>query len=572
MKKRILLYITIGIVMLSGCRKEELNAGILLTSEDFTTNGTKTTVNGTTVNWVDGDQVRLNGQTGTVHLSGTEAYATGIESLEGVIHGYYPASIITSSSAENENTDNPTVVFPSVYSSTLSGGQQSISLPMIGRADEGATSIRFYHLSAAIKVRVKNLTEADNTIYLDSIVVASATQQLCGPASVNNNGSSTTITGSSDDAQYRRVKVKFKDCVSISYNSVVDVQVPILPIAEVDGNDITFKVYTHKPVARTGMPTVNYSYNYSRALHCGALGRNILATTQLAVTKKSAANSHTTEVDHSLFTVNRTGSGTYTYTKVRFSKGNLQYRANDNYWRFAEHQYDYIGDNLGNNADTTTRKTQTDYIDLFMWASSGLLIKPYLRYPMSTSRFPTSNIEGTNYDWGVYNEISNGGTSAWRTMKNSEWSHLLISGRADCPLRYMLAKIGSTYGLIVFPDHYIHPDEATELTNVNSAVTWANCYNATEYWNKMEQAGAVFLPAAGYGDIKSTNGAVANTMDANSVGWYWTTTYNSTKTKTSAIKIIGGQIPNTNNTASASINNLTSRHYCCSVRLVTTVE
>lgn len=557
--------------MLSGCRKEDMYGGIKLMAENFTTNGTKTAVNGTAVNWLDGDQVRLNGQTGTVHISSSEAYATGIESIEGVIRGYYPASIITSSNAENENTDNPTVVFPSVYSSTLSGGQQSISLPMIGKADEGATSIRFYHLSAAIKVRVKNLTETDNTIYLDSIVVVSATQQLCGPANVSNNGSSTTVSGASNDAQYRRVKVKFKDGVSISYNSFVDVQVPILPIAEVDGNDITFKVYTHKPVARTGMPTVNYSYDYSRALHCGALGRNVLATTQIAVTKASTDNSHTTEVDHSLFTVNRTGSGTYTYTKVRFSKGNLQYRASDNYWRFAEHQYDYIGDNPGNNADTTTRKAQTDYIDLFMWASSGWTIKPYLRYPMSTSRFPTSNIEGTNYDWGVFNSISNGGNTAWRTLKNIECSHLLISGRADCPLRYMLAKIGSTYGLIVFPDHYIHPDEAIALTNVNSAVTWANCYNATEYWNKMEQAGAVFLPAAGYGDIKSTNGALANTVGVNNVGWYWTTTYSSPSSKTSALKIVGGQVPNTVNTSSSN-NNLTSRHYCCAVRLVTTVE
>ena len=29
--------------------------------------------------------------------------------------------------------------------------------------------------------------------------------------------------------------------------------------------------------------------------------------------------------------------------KVRFTRGNLQYQASTNLWRFAEHQYDYVG-------------------------------------------------------------------------------------------------------------------------------------------------------------------------------------------------------------------------------------
>ena len=38
-----------------------------------------------------------------------------------------------------------------------------------------------------------------------------------------------------------------------------------------------------------------------------------------------------------LFTINVSGE------KVVFSQGNLQYQASTNTWRFAEHQYDYIG-------------------------------------------------------------------------------------------------------------------------------------------------------------------------------------------------------------------------------------
>jgi len=561
MKKTYIIAVFLGgLLLMTGCRKDELAGGIMLTAETFTPNGTKTAVSGDQVHWVNGDQVRINGQTATVEVSGSEARATGIESLSGDIRAYYPASIITASDAENEGTDNPTVVVPSEYVSSFSGGNQNISLPMVGKASEGAVTIKLYHVTAAIKVRVKNNTEADNTIYLDSIVVVSATQQLSGPASVSNNGSSTTVSGASDDSQYRRVKVKFNDGVSISYGSIVDVQVPILPIAEVDGNDITFKVYTHKAVSRTGMPTVNYSYNYSRALHSGALGRNILATTQIAVTAEAAANSYTKEVDHSLFTVNRTGYNPYVYTKIRFSQGNLQYRAYDNYWRFAEHQYDYLGsgEDSGNDTDTTARKTQTKFIDLYFWASSGYAVKPYLRYPMTTSGFPSSNIDRTDYDWGVYNEISNGGTTDWRTLKSSEWSYLLSgTARASIPC-YTMAKIGSTYGLILFPDSYIHPDGAAALTNVNVATTWDGCYDATSYWNKMEQAGAVFIPAAGYGGV---SGNPAATFGVNSIAYYWSTT--GTSSKATIFRVVSNVTPTTMSVY---------RNYCSAVRLVTTVE
>jgi len=47
-------------------------------------------------------------------------------------------------------------------------------------------------------------------------------------------------------------------------------------------------------------------------------------------------------------------------TKVQFSRGNLQYNANTNIWQFAEHQYDYIGEDNGKN---------TTIYDLFNWGT-----------------------------------------------------------------------------------------------------------------------------------------------------------------------------------------------------------
>ena len=43
-------------------------------------------------------------------------------------------------------------------------------------------------------------------------------------------------------------------------------------------------------------------------------------------------------------------------TKIYFSQGNLQYQASTNTWRFAEHQWDYVGDSI----DGTVYEKGTD--------------------------------------------------------------------------------------------------------------------------------------------------------------------------------------------------------------------
>ena len=52
--------------------------------------------------------------------------------------------------------------------------------------------------------------------------------------------------------------------------------------------------------------------------------------------------------------------------KVRFSQGNLQYQRSTNTWRFAEHQYDCIGDAIINKSPT-----YPGWIDLFYWSEYG---------------------------------------------------------------------------------------------------------------------------------------------------------------------------------------------------------
>lgn len=127
--------------------------------------------------------------------------------------------------------------------------------------------------------------------------------------------------------------------------------------------------------------------------------------------------------------------------KVYFSRGNLQYQASTGTWRFAEHQWDMIGENNEN--------ISSDYdgwIDLFGWGTSGYNGK----YPYMTSIENTDYGDGmndiavTDYDWGVYNKILNGGNKAglWRTLTYSEWRYIL-NDRPHCENLYSKGCVDS---------------------------------------------------------------------------------------------------------------------------------
>ena len=235
--------------------------------------------------------------------------------------------------------------------------------------------------------------------------------------------------------------------------------------------------------------------------------------------------------------------------QVRFSKGNLQYQASSDTWRFAEHQYDMIGAGAGNKA-ASGRESQEDWIDLFGWGTSGYSNdaddqstnnKPY----SSSDTYTGSNsnnyygygpsigqtdedLVGTSasYDWGVYNKISNGGNKEgmWRTLTKDEWVYLFND--RTCEYRYVLAKVNDVVGMIIFADGYIHPAGVTEFQHVNEGLGRDGSPNAednavsSEDWAKIEKAGAVFLPAAGRRYRTSV-------FEAGSDGYYWSATHSS---------------------------------------------
>lgn len=226
---------------------------------------------------------------------------------------------------------------------------------------------------------------------------------------------------------------------------------------------------------------------------------------------------------------------------VHFSQGNLQWSATGGdtvatvhnvagggtsagTWRFALHQYDFVGGDTAGNVyangvkcdNDSVSSSYTGWIDLFSWGTSGYGNKfPYM---VSTRDMDYGNgnadISGTDYDWGVYNAISNGGNQSgqWRTLTNDEWTYLLQT-RANAGNKYGVACVNGVNGLVILPDIWVLPN-GLSFSSGCTAYT-QNVYTAVQ-WQLMEANGAVFLPAAGYRHLRM--------WIWGNYGQYWTST------------------------------------------------
>ena len=192
--------------------------------------------------------------------------------------------------------------------------------------------------------------------------------------------------------------------------------------------------------------------------------------------------------------------------KVYFSQGNLQYQASTGTWRFAENQWNFVGNASRGNVyenevkcdNANISENYEGWIDLFGWGTSGYNGKnPYMTSTDNSDYGDGKNdIAGTNYDWGVYNAISNGGNQAgqWRTLTHSEWEYV-INSRASASSKKGVATVNDVTGIILLPDNWIQPDGLTFTSGANGDFA-QNIYSSSE-WSKMEANGAVFLPATG---------------------------------------------------------------------------
>lgn len=194
---------------------------------------------------------------------------------------------------------------------------------------------------------------------------------------------------------------------------------------------------------------------------------------------------------------------------IQFAPGNLQYKASTNTWRFAEHQYDIIGEDNNN-----ISPTYNGYIDLFGYGTSGYKYQPY-SYDLQSSLYANGSISNTNDDWGVYCNISNGGNYKWRTLDNNDWNYI-IWFRPNAGKKQGLARVDGVLGYIFLPDAWTQPIDCPFYHNDFHAVELS-----LSEWQSMENAGAVFLPAAGYRIKNNVNGL----QETEEMGFYYTSTW-----------------------------------------------
>lgn len=201
--------------------------------------------------------------------------------------------------------------------------------------------------------------------------------------------------------------------------------------------------------------------------------------------------------------------------QVCFSKGNLQYQASTDTWRFAENQWDYIGED-----NKYISATNISWIDLFGWGTGNM---PTNR-SMSNGNYPSF------VDWGT-NPINNGGyeVGQWRTLTQEEWSYL-FNGRVHSAELFGLGQVVGVKGVILLPDNWVKPSSVSFYPSVHNGLklkgsyyTCSSCnhyvdnsYTAAE-WQAMAEAGAVFLPAAGEAYGTTVRYSTSN-------GYYWSST------------------------------------------------
>lgn len=473
-----------------------------LVAEGF--GGSKAAVDGLYSYWIDGETVRINGVNKTVIYDGTSARITNVN-LAGIYRALYPDTLNSTATLTDDEVD---VNIPHSYTYRENDGLQRLGVPM---AAYGTSSNRllFQHLTAALTVEIKNTYGF--TIEVDSVVVASNQYQLSGDKTVTLTASIDVEPNDSGVADRdKRVAVYFNGGTSLQIlaGETRRVQVPVLPVG--DDNRFSIKVGVHK------VDDANVKKTFDKTQGDGQASYT-LARRQMGFAEVAFGGVFTVEAGK----------------QVIISQGNLQYVPSTGVWSFHSHQYDIC--EVGP-VDSTTRYRANGNlpIDLLGYGTSGYDgLMPYMTSKENTDyTAPTSSIAKTEYDWGWHNAIANGGNTIhqWHSLTSEQWKYVFntrtpstIGINCNNPTRYAYATVGGTQkGVVLFPDTYVHPSDITTLTEAtfNRYSDFTAAISHAE-WYKMEAAGAVFLPAAGYRYPAKMESEGCHAILGSTYGMYW---------------------------------------------------
>lgn len=465
-----------ALLSFTSCQKENTQGNVTqfrATMEDCT--ATKTELSGTALNWVGGDQIAVYGTAGCGIYSATPQT---------------PATVAVFDNVSGETGDGP---FRAFYPTTLTTDGVNITLPATQSYVEGSINefpmyaessnnqLAFKNLCGVLKL---HLTKAGVNI---SSITVTAASEINGTWSVDYNSGDPELDYSANGTNATTLTCPTAQSIAEGKDFYI-----YLPEGSYSGLQIDMTTDDNRYCVKTANTTISVTRSQYTLI---TLGENNL--TFRPIGSKGG-----------LFTVGVVNQDTI---KVWFSQGNLQYQASTDTWRFAENQYDYVGDGNSN-----ISATYSGWIDLFGWGTGD--------NPTLSSTDYTDY--GTFVDWGS-NAIINGGNAAnsgWRTLSSAEWTYVFNTRENNTNLgtanaRYAKGKVNNVQGMILFPDGYTHPTSINVPLGINA--TGSTGWNRNNYtlaqWGEMEAAGAVFLPAAGYRYGSSV-------IFVGSDGWYWSST------------------------------------------------
>lgn len=177
--------------------------------------------------------------------------------------------------------------------------------------------------------------------------------------------------------------------------------------------------------------------------------------------------------------------------KICFSKGNLQFHCKNYEFKFAEEQYE----TLGKETNEQCAPAYDGWIDIFGWGTSGYMGCQPTERGTTLDQYGPKNGDLTgdnaNYDWGVYNPITNGGNKEglWRTPSKDELLYL-FNERPDADrLRLEKCMVCGKEGAVLLPDNFW----SNRLRFPIDITSNSNSFNE-EQWKILESLGVVFFP------------------------------------------------------------------------------
>ena len=422
----------------------------------------------------------------------------------------FPSSIIVAADAGNYGQEGHTldVTLPESYTLAQVTGETS-PCPMIATNDPGSSEWSFKQLCGLLRLTVNGIP-ADAT----GLVIRFPGKKVNGAFSIASPvtpGTSTIATGVPADGE---------DKITVTFDAGITTATVNIPLPTGDYEDVYIT-----PVG---------------------------STTKVAAVRQIKAGGYTAAAARAKKLTAALASISVSETKqVIFAPGNLQYLGNTNgtgTWRFADHQYDFLGDGPTSGTSYQGNVTVAGYTkynasadldvarDLFGWGTSGYESKyPYMT-STSIGSYYSGSLADTDYDWGVYHsaaghsseKIVNGGDYSWRLFTATEWAYALGRKRKvytaptyqETKPLFAPATVMGVKGIILFPDNWDGSLDRSIKYGNESGSGYDKTICDAEKWASFEEAGCVFLPAA--------HGRSGVSLDYLDQGLYWASTIDPT--------------------------------------------